>query len=120
MKRILNDQLLFVGRRKFLIVRNGSNIAPAEVEEALKRHPGVRDVAVFGIADPETGERVAAIIALSDGVSSAAVPEIMSAASKHLADYKLPEKMTVVDAIPRNAVGKVERETLQFLLNPPS
>ena len=116
MKSVGSDELSFVGRRKFLIVRNGSNVDPAEVEQALKRHPAIRDAAVFGMPDPITGERVVAVFELSKGKLHSVIAEVISLASEHLADYKLPEQMGVVDRIPRNALGEIERKDLPNLL----
>lgn len=117
MKPVGGNELWFVSRRKFLIVRNGSNIDPAEVEQALKQHPAVRDVAVFGIPDDLTGERVVAVFELPEGISHSVLAEAISLASQRLADYKLPEQMTIVDKIPRNALGKIDRKHLSGLFD---
>ena len=61
------DELWFVGRKKDIIIRGGSNISPVEVERVLLSHPLVRDAAVFGVPDPVLGQRVAAIVQLSSG-----------------------------------------------------
>jgi long-chain acyl-CoA synthetase len=110
------DELWFVGRKKDIIIRGGSNIAPAEVEQVLLSHPLVRDAAVFGIPDPVLGQRVAAIVQLSSGAgggvrlgSMVALGEIMKDAKRQLADYKAPERLWAVDAVPRNPLGKVDR-----------
>ena len=106
------DELWYVARRKELIVRGGSNIAPAEVEQALKSNPAVKDAVVFGIPDPELGQRVAALVQVADGAS---LDDIRAHLSTQLADYKLPEQLKAVDAIPRNALGKVDRDALTRL-----
>ena len=110
------DELWFVGRKKDIIIRGGSNIAPAEVEQVLLSHPLVRDAAVFGVPDPVLGQRVAAIVQLSSGAgggvrhgSMLALGEIMKDAKLQLADYKAPERLWAVDAVPRNPLGKVDR-----------
>lgn len=104
------DDLWFVARKKDLIVRGGSNIAPVEVERVLTAHPAVRDAAVVGVPDPVLGQRVAALVQLADDVESGAVLEsVRAAASTQLADYKVPERLLAVDAIPRNAAGKTDR-----------
>jgi long-chain acyl-CoA synthetase len=104
------DELWFVSRKKDLIIRGGSNITPAEVEHVLMAHPLVKDAAVFGVPDPVLGQRVAGIVQLEAGVSSAALGEILTNAKAQLADYKVPEWLTVVDEIPRNLLGKIDRQ----------
>jgi acyl-CoA synthetase (AMP-forming)/AMP-acid ligase II len=110
------DELWFVGRKKDIIIRGGSNIAPAEVEQVLLSHPLVRDAAVFGVPDPVLGQRVAAIVQLSGGAAGGvklgsilALGAIMKDTKRQLADYKAPERLWAVDAVPRNALGKVDR-----------
>jgi long-chain acyl-CoA synthetase len=106
------DELWFVGRKKDLIVRGGSNVPPVEVERVLLSHPLVRDAAVFGVPDPVLGQRVAAVVQLTGGDGDAARDDILSATRKQLADYKVPEWLVAVDAVPRNPLGKVDRPAL--------
>jgi long-chain acyl-CoA synthetase len=103
------DELWFVGRKKDIIIRGGSNISPAEVEQVLLSHPLVREAAVFGVPDPVLGQRVAAVVQLSNGASDAALGAILSDIKQQLADYKAPEQLLAVDAVPRNTIGKVDR-----------
>jgi long-chain acyl-CoA synthetase len=103
------DELWFVGRKKDIIIRGGSNISPVEVERVLLSHPLVRDAAAFGVPDPVLGERVAAIVQLSSGAGAAALGDILRDIRRQLADYKAPERLWAVDAVPRNALGKVDR-----------
>jgi len=112
------DDLWFVARKKDLIVRGGSNVAPAEVEQVLLAHPAVRDAAVAGVPDPVLGQRVAALVQLAGGAEDdSAVPEgVRAVAAAQLADYKVPERLLAVDAIPRNAMGKVDRTAALALL----
>jgi acyl-CoA synthetase (AMP-forming)/AMP-acid ligase II len=104
-----------MGRDKDLIVRGGSNISPPEVEETLRAHPQVADVAVAGVADDELGQRVGAllVVANTDAANTdpdnPAIDEIMAWASQRLAHYKLPERIRVVQAIPRNDLTKIDR-----------
>ena len=105
------DDLWFVARKKDLIVRGGSNIAPAEVEQALLAHPAVRDAAAVGVPDPVLGQRVAALVQLEEGGAeddTAALDSIRAEAAAQLADYKVPERLLAVEAIPRNAMGKLD------------
>ena len=112
MKWTGGDELWFVGRKKDLIIRGGSNISPVEVERVLRTHPAVRDVAVAGISDPVLGQRVAAFVELAGGYGKGVLEDILRCARAELADYKMPERLTVVDTIPRNALGKVDRRAL--------
>jgi acyl-CoA synthetase (AMP-forming)/AMP-acid ligase II len=101
--------LWFVGRKKDIIIRGGSNISPVEVERVLLSHPLVNDAAVFGVPDPVLGQRVAAVVQLSSGVDDAALGDILSDTKQQLADYKVPELLLAVNAVPRNPLGKVDR-----------
>jgi long-chain acyl-CoA synthetase len=103
------DELWFVGRKKDLIIRGGSNISPVEVERVLLSHPLVRDAVVFGIPDPVLGQRVAAVVQLSSGADDAALGAILKDTRRQLADYKAPERLWAVDVVPRNPLGKVDR-----------
>jgi acyl-CoA synthetase (AMP-forming)/AMP-acid ligase II len=103
------DELWFVGRKKDIIIRGGSNISPAEVEQVLLNHPLVRDAAVFGLPDPVLGQRVAAIVQPSNGAGDAALGAILKDTKRQLADYKAPERLWAVDAVPHNPLGKVDR-----------
>jgi long-chain acyl-CoA synthetase len=103
------DELWFVGRKKDLIVRGGSNISPVEVEQVLLSHPLVRDAAVFGVPDPVLGQRVAAVVQLSSGAGNAALGAILKDTKQQLADYKAPERLWAVDTVPRGPLGKVDR-----------
>jgi long-chain acyl-CoA synthetase len=103
------DELWFVGRKKDLIIRGGSNISPVEVERVLLSHPLVCDAAVFGVPDPVLGQRVAAVVQLSSGADDAALGAILKDTRRQLADYKAPERLWAVDVVPRNPLGKVDR-----------
>ena len=107
------DDFWFVGRKKDLIVRGGSNISPVEVEQVLMAHPAVQDAAVIGVPDAELGQRVAALIQLRGEETEAVLSDIRASALAQLADYKVPEHVTVVDTIPKNAAGKTDRKSLQ-------
>lgn len=98
------------GRRSEMINRGGATIAPAEVERALLGVDGVDDAAVFGVPDDRLGESVAAAI-----VGLAEPGEVRSVVREQLSGYKVPETWFVVDAIPRNANGKIDRRRLRAL-----
>jgi malonyl-CoA/methylmalonyl-CoA synthetase len=101
-----------VGRAKDLIITGGLNVYPAEVEQALGGIEGVEDVAVIGLPDPDWGEQVTAVIIPRPG--SQLTPEaVMTSARSLLAPYKCPRRVELVDALPRNAMGKVEKARLR-------
>jgi long-chain acyl-CoA synthetase len=110
------DELWFVSRKKDLIIRGGSNISPAEVEQVLKTHPSVREVAVIGVPDPKLGQRVAALVELAANADSGVLDDILARARPQLADYKLPERLQTVREIPKNGLGKIDRKSLPALL----
>jgi acyl-CoA synthetase (AMP-forming)/AMP-acid ligase II len=101
--------LALTGRIKDLINRGGEKISPEEVEAVLLEHPAVAEAAVFGVSDPKYGEVVCAAVVLR-GVASA--QELKTFCSTHLADFKVPSLIRIVSALPRNAVGKVQRRDL--------
>jgi long-chain acyl-CoA synthetase len=102
-------------RKSLVIIRGGANVYPAEVERVLAEVPGLVASAVFGVADERLGERVVALVELAEG---AAFDEeaVRARCLAELAKYKVPERFTVVDALPRNAMGKVVRTELAALL----
>ena len=102
----------FVGRRKEIIVRGGSNISPFEVEAVLSRHPAVYEVGVVGVPHPALGEIVAAFVVLKSGVTATA-NELLRFATGKMAEYKIPERMTFPADLPRGPTGKVQRRTLR-------
>ena len=116
MRQDEKGDLWFVSRKKELIIRGGSNIAPAEVERVLAAHPAVREAGVVGVPDPVLGQRVAGFVRLADGAESVTPGKILADISGQLADYKLPESLRIVDEIPRNALGKIDRRALLAML----
>ncbi len=117
MRRGVGDDLWFVARKKDHIIRGGSNISPIEVERVLMTHPAVCDAAVVGMPDGILGQRVAAVVQMADGFQVAVLDDIIASAKTQLADYKVPERIKVVDSIPRNSLGKVDRKSLSALLS---
>lgn len=110
-----NGDIWFSGRKKNLIIRGCSNISPVEVEQALLAHPDIRQAAVFGIPDRNLGERVAAFIEITRPADRKTLDAIIAHARLQLADDKVPEHIEVVEAIPRNATGKIDRSALLAL-----
>ena len=95
-----------------------SNISPVEVEQVLVTHPAVEDAAVIGVRDAELGERVAGFVQLkSTDPENVALKDIRSFLAERLADYKIPEQLKIVSEIPRNALGKIDRNALSSLLS---
>jgi long-chain acyl-CoA synthetase len=108
--------LWFVSRKKDLIIRGGSNISPIEVERVLAAHPAVRDAAVVGVPDETLGQRVEGFVQLKKGAASRVANEVLDTARNQLADYKVPERLQVIAAIPRNALGKTDRKALLAMI----
>jgi acyl-CoA synthetase (AMP-forming)/AMP-acid ligase II len=113
---IAGDQgqfLRYIDRAKDIIIRGGMNIAPVELETLILRHPAVADVAVVGNPDETLGEKVAAFVALHPD-TTLTLPELVTfLREQHIASYKLPENLRVVDVLPRNPVGKVLKNELR-------
>jgi acyl-CoA synthetase (AMP-forming)/AMP-acid ligase II len=106
-----DDFLWIVGRSKETIIRGGNNIMPGEIESVLFTYPAVADAAVAGIPHPVLGEDVAAWIVLRPD-HTASVESIRAFLLERLADYKVPRRITFVDALPRNEGGKVVKSQL--------
>ena len=101
-----------VGRDKDLIITGGLNVYPAEVEAAIEALPGVAECAVIGVPHPDFGEAVvAAVIAKPGTVLSQ--PEVREALAGSLAGFKRPKRVLVVKSLPRNAMGKVQKNLLR-------
>jgi acyl-CoA synthetase (AMP-forming)/AMP-acid ligase II len=101
------------GRLKDVIIRNAENISAQEVEELLLTHPAVADLAVVGVPDPRTGERVCAVIVTEPG-QTLTLPDILEhCVANGLARYKCPERLELIDAIPRNSMGKILKTELR-------
>ncbi len=98
------------GRARELIISGGYNIYPREVEEAILGCPGVAEAAVFGQPDPEFGERVCAAVVRADPALTAEA--IVEHCRAQLAGYKKPKRVFFVEALPRNAMGKVQKQAL--------
>lgn len=101
--------LWFMSRKKELLVRGGANVSPVEVERVLAGHPAVLDAVVVGMPDPTWGDRVVALVKLQPG-GGGALGEVLARASSQLADFKVPERLVTVDAIPRLPSGKIDRK----------
>ena len=107
-----DGRVTLVGRAKDLIIAGGLNVYPKEIEEAIDALPGVDESAVIGVPHPDMGEGVVAVVVAEKG---AAISEegILAAISGQLARFKQPRRVLVVDALPRNAMGKVQKAALR-------
>ena len=95
-----------VDRKKDLIIRGGYNVYPREIEEVMHEHPAVAEVAVIGLPHPELGEEVGAAVALRPGATATA-EELRDHIKSQVAAYKYPRRVWIVDALPKNATGKI-------------
>jgi acyl-CoA synthetase (AMP-forming)/AMP-acid ligase II len=100
------------GRLKDVIIRKGENISAREIEDLLYTHPKVGDAAVIGLPDPALGERCCAVVACP-GEPLGFEEMVAFLAGHRLARQKIPEQLEIVDAVPRNAAGKIEKRALR-------
>ncbi len=101
-----------VGRSKDLIITGGYNVYPAEIESILNEMPGVAESAVVGVPHPDFGEAVIAIVVARPGAAPDAA-ELTAALKARIANFKVPKRLFVVDELPRNAMGKVQKNLLR-------
>jgi acyl-CoA synthetase (AMP-forming)/AMP-acid ligase II len=107
------DGYLYIRDRvKDMIITGGENVYPAEVENVIREHPGVEDVAVIGLPDEKWGEVVVAIVVPRPPMSPAP-RDIIEQARKRIAGFKLPKRIEFIGALPRNAAGKVSKRELR-------
>ena len=106
--------LRLVGRASDLIITGGYNVYPREVEDAILDHPDVLDAAVVGVPDETWGETVVAYVVLRVGVADLGA-ELAAHVEARLAGYKRPRRWTALEALPRNAMGKVSRDELRAM-----
>ena len=104
--RFDDGYLTLVGRIKEFILRGGENVSPLEVEAVLLLHPALSDAVVYGIPDPKYGQLVGAAVVPTTELSDT---DVMEHCKEHLAPFKIPSVVHVVDSIPRTPTGKVQR-----------
>jgi malonyl-CoA/methylmalonyl-CoA synthetase len=104
--------LTIAGRSKDLIITGGYNVYPKEIELALDALPGVRESAVVGVPHPDFGEAVMAVVVPEAGATPTE-GEIVAALKASLANFKVPKRIYVVEELPRNAMGKVQKNVLR-------
>lgn len=112
--------LHITGRKKDLIVRGGVNVSPRAVEDALRRHPGVRDVAVVGVPHELYGEEIAAVVELNDGWDWETTRVSLARHSRELLSESCrPSVYYETPSLPRSATGKVQKSALRSMLTHP-
>ncbi len=105
--------LTLTGRARELIISGGFNVYPREVEEAIASLPGVREVAVVGLPDADLGERVAAAVVVDPSGPEVDAERVVAHCQRLLAGFKTPRTVAFVEALPRNAMGKLLRHVVQ-------
>jgi acyl-CoA synthetase (AMP-forming)/AMP-acid ligase II len=110
------NYLVISGRSKDIIIRNGENIAPKEIEDLLVNHPNIAEIAIVGIPDAKTGECACAVI-VSRGVSHPDVKNLREfLEAKGVAKFKMPEHVAIWEALPKNDAGKVLKHKIRAAL----
>ncbi len=104
--------LYITDRKKDLIIKGGENISPREIEEALYAHEAVAEAVVFGVPDARFGENLWAAVALGAG-STASERELLRHVGRHVTRFKVPERVFVLDEIPKNATGKLQKRAVR-------
>jgi acyl-CoA synthetase (AMP-forming)/AMP-acid ligase II len=99
-------------RKKDMIISGGENVYPREVEEVLYQHPAILEAAVIGVPDPYWVERVHAVVVTRKGISTTA-EELITFCKKHIAGYKTPKTIELVDCLPKNPAGKILKKELR-------
>lgn len=105
------NRLYLVGRAKELIITGGYNVYPKEIEDVLESHDAVKEAAVMGLPDEDLGERVIAAVSLREA-GGASTQELVRFCKERLAAYKCPKQVFLVDSLPRNAMGKLQKNVL--------
>lgn len=110
-----SDGYFFItDRKKDMLLVNGINVYPREIEEIIYQFPGIKEAAVLGMADPKRGETPVAFVALNEG-TPLDEKELLQFVRARLADYKVPRRVHVLPALPRNATGKILKTALRQL-----
>jgi malonyl-CoA/methylmalonyl-CoA synthetase len=102
-----------VGRSKDLIITGGYNVYPKEVELVIDELPAVAESAVIGIPDPDFGEAVTAVVVARPGSAAPTEAEVVTWLKSRLANFKVPKRVHVVTELPRNTMGKVQKNVLR-------
>jgi cyclohexanecarboxylate-CoA ligase len=110
------EYLVVTGRAKDIIVRNGENISPKEVEDILTGHPGIAEIAIVGLPDERTGERACAVVvpALTPGPDVTSLRDFLEESG--VARFKAPEQVVIWDVLPKNDAGKILKHQIKAAL----
>jgi malonyl-CoA/methylmalonyl-CoA synthetase len=106
-----DGRLSILGRAKDLIITGGLNVYPREIEQLLDALPGIGEAAVIGVPHPDFGEGVIAVVTAASGLPDEM--QIIGELAKRLAGFKLPKRVYVIDEMPRNAMGKIQKNELR-------
>ena len=115
--RWVDDEFLVItGRAKDIIIRNGENISPKEIEDVLASHPGIAELAIVGIPDARTGERACAVVVAGSGPvpDVSELREVLTA--RGIARFKVPEQVVIWESLPKNDAGKVLKHQIRAAL----
>jgi acyl-CoA synthetase (AMP-forming)/AMP-acid ligase II len=118
-RRDPDGYVTLAGRKSVDFIKSGGfKISAREVEDVLRRHPVIRDVAVVGAPDRVWGEHILAAVVLNTNAGAAGseedlLKELSSFCAEHLADYKRPREVRVLDKLPRNAMGKIQKHLIK-------
>jgi cyclohexanecarboxylate-CoA ligase len=113
--------LRLTGRLKDVIIRKGENISAKEIEDLLNEHPKIAEVAVIGIPDEERGEMCSAVVVASDPGGPIGLEEIVTyLKAAGLASHKIPERLDLLDELPKNVMGKVQKNKLRARFGVPA
>ena len=105
------------GREKDLIISGGFNIYPKEIEDLINNHPDVKESAVVGVEDDDLGEVPIAVIVLDMEFKYQVLTDLENIFQQNLAKFKVPREIKILDELPRNAMGKIQKNTIQKLIN---
>jgi len=108
-----NMRIYLIGRSKDLIITGGYNVYPKEVEDILERHEGIDESAVIGLPDEDYGEKVIGIVVLKNKNEDVAAEDIIGFCKQRLASYKCPKQIFFRDKLPKNAMGKIQKNHLK-------
>jgi len=104
-------------RKKDMLLVNGINVYPREIEEIIYQFPGVKEAAIIGVPDPRRGEQPVAFVSAKEGATLDG-KAIQQFVRERLADYKVPKHVTVLPVLPRNATGKILKTELRKASSP--
>ena len=108
-----HGNLTIIGRKTDTIIRGGQNISPVEIENMLATHPKVYSIAIIGMPDPVMGEKACAYVVPKPGQELTFDEMVSFLRQKHIASYKLPERLEILDKLPLVAEQKVNRKVLR-------